>query len=178
MRRVSKVAQRRAHARVTPDNGTRVTCSGGTERRTREACGFARLRDSHDFHPLERSASAFSKQILASRGVREATDEVVDCERQLRFCRELGVRAGTQVGRARGVRGDGLCAGLFQRAQLGAEGAFELEAAENRSKSFAKLLVVGDRIGDVRAANFLGFFAAEPRQERSTPSDFSGDCTA
>ena len=64
----------------------------------------------------------------------------------------------------------GLCAGLLQRAQLSAEGAFELEAPENRGESFAELLVVGDRIGDVRAANFLGFFAAEPRKYEVRPA--------
>ena len=95
---------------------------------------------------------------------------MVDCERQLRLGRELGVRAGAQIGGACGVRGDRLCAGLLQRAQLSAEGAFELEAPENRGESFAELLVVGDRIGDVRAADFLGFFAAEPGKYEVRPA--------
>ena len=99
-RRFSNVTQRRAHARVTSDSGARVTCCGGTERRVREACAFARLCNAHYFEPLERSAYALAKKIVASRVVFEASDEVVDCERQLRLGRELGIRAGAQVVRA------------------------------------------------------------------------------
>ena len=60
-RRLSSGAQRRAQARVSRDSATRITRSGGSERRVRDPCGFARLRNPHGFDPLKRSARTFAK---------------------------------------------------------------------------------------------------------------------
>ena len=112
--------------------------------------------------PLVRSARAVVQEIVSRRRVSQASDDVIDGERELFFGGKAVVRFGAHIRGANGIRGYWLSAALSVRAHnRAAVGALELKLAEQRFDAFLEDIVVGDRFGDMQVAHFLSLCSAE-----------------
>ena len=109
------------------------------------------------------------QEVIARGCIDEAGDKVVHSKRQLRICKEAGVRFLAHIRGARGIRSYRLGAGLNVRAQHRAIGIFKLELSEKRFNARLECWIVGDSLGQVRAANFFSFVSAERCEKEVSP---------
>ena len=120
--------------------------------------------------PFDAATRALATQVVPGRVVAEPGDEVIDCEVELEFGREVGVGARRQIGGARRERGDRLGTGLSEHSKLLPVRIFEVESPEERVESVAELFIRDGVANEMRATHFLGFIRAEPGEYKSRPA--------